>query len=202
MTKLRSQRVPIGARPALLVVDASNGFADPGSPLGCDGIEALRVIARLLLQFREQNLPVVFTTTAYADASEALVFRTKLPLLDELVVGGWLSQIHVLVEPRADEPILRKIVPSAFFDSSLRQRLFNLGVDTVFVTGFTTSGCVRATAVDALSSNLRLIVVRDGCADRDAEAHLSNLRDLDLKYGEVVSLTEALNMLSAVQDNL
>lgn len=198
MTTLANESVGLGVRPALLIVDATMGFADPGSPLGCDGSAALEAIAALLTLFRRCRWPVVYTTNAYADAAEAPVFRRKLPVLNHLCGDGPLAQVHPRIAPSGNEAVLRKIVPSAFFDSPLRQRFFNLGVDTVVVTGFTTSGCVRATAVDAVSCNFRVVVVREACADRDPEAHRANLRDLELKYADVLNLEAALYALSEI----
>jgi nicotinamidase-related amidase len=180
----------------LIVVDATLGFTDPASALGSESEAELRVIARLIAAFRARGLPIVYTVNAYSHKSEASVFRAKLPLLDLLVTGSRMAEIAPQIVPQAHEIVLRKVVPSAFFDSPLRQMLVNLGVNSVLVCGFTTSGCVRATAVDALQCNFRLLVVRDACGDRDRAAHEANLRDLDLKYGDVVSADDALKMLS------
>jgi maleamate amidohydrolase len=195
MATLPNQTVGLGEKPALIVVDATIGFTDPASPLGSESRAELEVIARLLAAFHARGLPIVYTVNAYAHAAEAGVFREKLPLLDLLVAGSPLAEIAPRIAPQPNDIVLRKVVPSAFFDSPLRQMLVNLGVDSVLVCGFTTSGCVRATAVDALQCNFRLVVARDACGDRDRAAHEANLRDLDLKYGDVVSADEALAML-------
>jgi len=195
MGTLPSQSVGLGAKPALIVVDATVGFTDPACPLGSDSRAELAAIQRLLAAFRDRGLPVVYTVNAYAHAAEASVFRQKLPLLDLLAVGSPLAEIAPQVTPLPNDIVIRKGVPSAFFDSPLRQMLVNLGVDSVLVCGFTTSGCVRATAVDALQCNFRLLVVHDACGDRDPAAHEANLRDLGLKYGDVISAEQALAML-------
>jgi nicotinamidase-related amidase len=179
----------------LVVVDATVGFTDPNSPLGTESSQEVAAIAQLLQAFRQKRLPVVFTTNSYSHAAEASVFREKVPVLNLLVSGGGLAAIDPRILPRPDEIVINKGVPSAFFDSPLRQILSNLRVDSAVVVGFTTSGCVRATAVDALQSNFRLIVVREACGDRDIQAHDANLRDLQLKYGDVVSLESALQMI-------
>jgi nicotinamidase-related amidase len=155
------------------------------------------VIQRLIAGFRARDLPIVYTVNAYAHASEASVFRRKIPLLDLLAVGSPLAEVAPSIAPQPRDIVIRKGLPSAFFDSPLRQMLVNLGVDSVLVCGFTTSGCVRATAVDALQCNFRLVVVRDACGDRDPEAHAANLRDLGLKYGDVLTADEALSKLPA-----
>jgi maleamate amidohydrolase len=185
MTTLASTSVGIGPRPALLVIDATRGFTDPTSPAGCDGAAALAHAARLLALFRERGWPVFFTVNAYAHEREATVFRRKLPVLNVLQADGPWAQIDARVAPRAGEAVLRKTVPSAFFDSPLRGWLHATGVDSVVVCGFSTSGCVRASAVDALQCNFRVTVAADACGDRDAPAHAYNLRDLGLKTGDV-----------------
>jgi nicotinamidase-related amidase len=154
------------------------------------------VIQRLLAAFRARGLPVVYTVNGYTDAAEASVFRQKIPLLDLLSVGSPLCEISPAIPPQPEDLVIRKGVPSAFFDSPLRQTLLDLGVDSVAVCGFTTSGCVRATAVDALQCNFKLLVVRDACGDRDRDAHEANLRDLGLKYGDVVSADQAIAVIS------
>lgn len=195
MPTLPNQTTGMGAQPALIVVDATVGFTDPASPLGSESSAELYVIRRLITAFRARDLPVVYTVNAYAHPAEARVFRQKIPLLDLLVDGSPLAAIAAVIPPLPQDLVIRKGVPSAFFDSPLRQMLVNLGVDSVLVCGFTTSGCVRATAVDALQCNFRLLVARDACGDRDRAAHEANLRDIGLKYGDIVSADEAIAML-------
>jgi maleamate amidohydrolase len=196
MAALSNNSVGLGKNPALLVIDATRGFTDPTSPVGTDGSAAIAMIAKLLAEFRLRNLPVFFTSNAYATPEEASVFREKLPVLNELKVGEKWAEIDPRVAPSAGEPVLRKTVPSAFFAGPLASMLSACGVDSVVVCGFSTSGCVRASAVDALQNNLRVVVAQDACGDRDLEAHHYNLRDLSLKTGDVVSTSEALVMLS------
>jgi len=195
MATLPNRSIGLGRKPALIVVDAMVGFTDPASPLGSPSDPVISAIQRLLDVFHRRKLPVVFTTNSYSHPAEASVFRQKLPLLNELVAGGRLASIDPRLPTLADDIILNKGVPSAFFDTSLRQILINLGVDSVVVCGFSTSGCVRATAVDALQCNFRLLIVADACGDRDPEAHTANLRDLALKYGEVSGIDAALAQL-------
>lgn len=195
MATLPSGRVGFGKRPALIIVDATNGFTDPASPLGSESTAELAVIERLIAAFRARTLPIVYTVNAYSHAAEASVFREKIPLLNLLVADAPLADIAMQVAPLPGDIVIRKTVPSAFFDSPLRQLLTAQGVDSVLVCGFTTSGCVRATAVDALQSNFRLIVARDACGDRDTQAHEANLRDIGLKYGDVLTADESLAIL-------
>lgn len=202
MATLPARAIGLGRHPALLVIDATRGFTDPACPLGCDGSLALAQIARLLAAFRARRLPLVYTSNAYATAQEASVFREKLPVLDVLVAGGAWAEVDARVAPQAGEVVLRKTVPSAFFDSPLRAMPHSLGVDSVLVCGFSTSGCVRASAVDALQCNLRVVVAGDACGDRDGEAHAYNLRDLALKTGDVVTTDDALQLLKLLGDRL
>lgn len=198
MAILPNTTVRLGAKPALIIVDATLGFTDPSSPLGCPSDLEIGAIERLLKVFRTRGFPVVFTTTFYSHKAEASVFREKLPSLNELVAGSKLAAIDPRLEPAMGEVVLNKGLPSAFFDSPLRQILYNLGVDSVVVCGFSTSGCVRATAVDALQANFRLVVVEEACGDRDRQAHAANLRDIQLKYGEVVGLVTVLEMIDGL----
>jgi maleamate amidohydrolase len=115
-----------------------------------------------------------------------------------LQAGGHWAEIDPRVAPIGTEPVLRKTVPSAFFDSPLRKLLGDLAVDSAVVCGFSTSGCVRASAVDALQCNLRVWVVSDACGDRDALAHDHNLRDLALKTGDVANTAATLQALQAL----
>jgi nicotinamidase-related amidase len=197
MATLPSQRLGVGRKPALVVVDATVGFTDPASPLGSESRAELAAIERLLAAFRTRKLPVVFTVNAYEHPAEASTFRARIPLLDLLAVDSPLAALAPGMEPRPGELVLRKGLPSAFFDSPLRQTLVNQGVDSVVVCGFSTSGCVRATAVDALQCNFRLVVVSDACGDRDRAAHEANLRDIGLKYGDVVAVDELLPLIVA-----
>lgn len=195
MTTLPNRPVSLGSRPALIIVDATVGFTDPASPLGTSSDLPIQAIRALLGVFRKKGLPVVFTTVSYSHPGEASVFREKLPLLNELKAGSRLAAVDPRLPVLPGDIVLNKGVPSAFFDSPLRQTLVNLGVDSVVVCGFSTSGCVRATAVDALQCNFRVAVVSDACGDRDPDAHVANLRDIGLKYGEVLGLSAAIAIL-------
>lgn len=196
MTLLPHQALGCGVQPALLVVDASVGFTDPGSPLGTDASAVVTAIGELLAAFRARGLPVFFTTVAYDSPGQAEVFRQKLPVLNVLKTGSSLVQIDPRIAPQDGESVLAKHFVSAFFDTDLRQRLQERGVDTLYVTGFSTSGCVRASAVDGLQCNLRVVIAREAVGDRDTAAHEANLHDLGCKYADVVSLKDALSLLA------
>jgi nicotinamidase-related amidase len=155
-------------------------------------------IARILQLFRQHATCVIYTSNSYANPDEATVFREKLPALNELVAGGPWAEIDSRVAPIYGEMVIRKTVPSAFFDSALRQVLRDRGVDAVVVCGFSTSGCIRATALDALQCGLRVTVAADACGDRDQQAHEYNLRDMQLKTGDVLTTDQILAACSVI----
>jgi maleamate amidohydrolase len=193
------ERMGAGARPALVVVDLVNGFTDPESPLWCDADGAVAATARLLDAARAAGAPVAFTTVEYdeAGARVARAFLAKVPALRTLAAGTRWPQVDERIAPRAGEPVLAKLFASAFFGTPLAAMLAAHGADTVIVTGASTSGCVRATAVDALQHGYRVVVPREAVADRQAGPHEAALFDIDAKYGDVVGLEEAESLLRA-----
>ena len=192
-------RAGFGSRPALVVVDVSRGFTDPASPLVCDLDGCVEAIAGLLEVFRRAGLPVVFTTVCYDEAGKraASVFIEKIPALLVLAPGSEWVEIDPRIAPIEGEPVLSKYFASAFFGTTLSSLLSTAGCDTVVVTGASTSGCVRATAVDALQHGYRVVVPREAVGDRNPAAHDANLYDLDTKYGDVVSVDEVVDHLEA-----
>jgi maleamate amidohydrolase len=187
-------RAGFGKRPALIVVDMSVGFTDPASPLHCDLESVVEAIERLLAVVRAARLPVVYTTVAYDEAAKekARVFIDKVPALLTLEAGGRWVAIDPRLAPRPGEPVLTKLFASAFFDTTLASLLMVQQCDGVIVTGASTSGCVRATAVDALQHGYRVVVPREAVGDRNPSAHEANLYDLDAKYGDVLPLDAVL----------
>jgi len=187
-------RAGFGAKPALVVVDVNRGFTDPGSPLVCELDECVAAIAQLLEAFRRATLPVVFTTVCYDEAGReaAAVFIEKVPALLVLEPGSEWVEIDARIAPVESEPVLSKYFASAFFGTTLASLLASAGCDSVVVTGASTSGCVRATALDALQHGFRVVVPREAVGDRNPAAHEANLYDIDTKYGDVVSLEETL----------
>ena len=189
----------IAQRPALLVVDMSVGFTDPGSPLVCDLDDVVEAIAELLAAARAANLPVIYTTVAYthADQATAAAFIEKVPALLTLAAGSRWVEIDPRLAPLPTEPVLNKLFASAFFGTPLSSLLTSARCDSVIVTGASTSGCVRATAVDALQHGYRVVVPSDAVGDRDPRAHEQTLADIDAKYGSIVTLAEARERLRA-----
>ena len=189
--------VGIGERPALVVVDMSVGFTDPESPLACDFEDVVDAVGQLLAAARRADVQVVYTTVAYDEESKrrASVFIDKVPALLTLEAGSRWVEIDPRLAPQPGEPVLRKLHASAFFETQLAELLAASERDSVIVTGASTSGCVRATAVDSLQHGYPTVVPREAVGDRNPEAHAANLYDIDAKYGDVVSLEEALGRL-------
>lgn len=183
-----------GVRPVLLVVDLVRAYVDPESPLYAPGfVEALEPNRRLIAAARHARMPVVFTGVAYAaDGHDGGRFFQKVPSLRSFVTGSPLGAFASGVEPLAHETVIVKQYASAFFGTSLASTLCTRGIDTVLVTGFSTSGCVRATALDALQHGFCPFVVREACGDRDPRPHEANLFDLQAKYAEVIDEKRAL----------
>jgi maleamate amidohydrolase len=179
--------VGFGQRAALVLVDFTNGFNDPSLFGGGNIDAAVKRTVGLLAAFRERRLPVVFTRVVYAaDGSDAGMFTRKAPGLLMLTEDHPAGAIVPELAPIAGEYIVRKTQASAFFGTNLAPWLIQQGADTVVVTGATTSGCVRATVVDALGYNFRPIVVRDCVGDRAIGPHEANLFDMAQKYADVL----------------
>jgi maleamate amidohydrolase len=193
-------RAGFGEKPALLVIDVNVGFTDPASPLVCDLEEVVAAIRRLLDEFRRAQLPVVYTTVSYdeGDKVAAAAFLDKIPALLTLEAGSRWVEIDPRIAPLPHEPVLNKLFASAFFGTPLSSLLTAAGCDTVVVTGASTSGCVRATAVDALQHGYRPIVPREAVGDRNPSAHEANLYDIDTKYGDVVGVDDVVGHLEAI----
>jgi maleamate amidohydrolase len=183
-----------GTRPAVVVVDLIEGFTNPESRLACDTDGAVEATRELLDAARAAARPVFFTTVCYDDDAleRAAMFVAKAPALATLRPGSRWVEVDARLGRRADEPVLEKLFASAFFGTDLDAQLAAGGCDTVVITGASTSGCVRATAVDALQHGYRVLVPREAVADRADEAHRASLLDIDAKYGDVVSIDEAI----------
>ncbi|MEM7542502.1 MAG: isochorismatase family protein [Pseudomonadota bacterium] len=188
-----------GERPALLIVDFVNGFTDPGAFGGGNIDVAIENTERVLGFFRDRALPIVFTRVVYADdGSDAGIFSLKAPNVTSLTESAHGSQVVETLTPLPGEYIVRKTQPSAFFGTSLASWLTVKKVDTLIVTGCTTSGCVRASVVDAMSHNFHTIVARDGVGDRALEPHEANLFDMAQKYADLLSCDEIIARLDAL----
>ena len=186
-----------GQRPAMLIVDFVNGFANPDEFGGGNIGEAIANTKRLLAACRALHVPVAHTRVVYADdGSDLGVFAMKAPALKKLTETAHASQIVDDLAPMAGEYIVRKTQASPFFGTSLDGWLQMNGIDTILVTGCTTSGCVRAAVIDAMSRNFRTIVVKDCVGDRAIGPHEANLFDMEQKYADLHDADEVIARLS------
>lgn len=188
-----------GIRPALLLIDFVEAYFHPDCDLYAGVEDALSSALRLRIAAREAGVPVILTNVVYQSGGidGGRFFEKALPLR-HFVAGspysGWPDGLF----PHPDELIVSKQYPSAFFGTSLASTLTAAGIDTVLLTGLTTSGCVRASCVDSMSSGFRTIVVEDACGDRHPDPHRANLFDMNAKYADVVSEEVALDYLAGL----
>lgn len=192
-------RLQPGSRPALLIVDVVAAYLTEGSALFMDTAAAARDSnARLAAAARAAGVPVVFTNVSYKpDGSDGGVFYRKAPVLKAFIEGSPLGTFPPELTPHPGERVFTKQYPSAFFGTGLAEALQAEGIDTLLITGYSTSGCVRASALDAMQYGFVPLVVREACADRHPGPHEANLFDLQAKYAEVISEAEALAVIAA-----
>jgi maleamate amidohydrolase len=194
-----ASQVGFGRRPAVLVIDLIRGFTDEQCPLASDLTSQLDATRELLAAARSRDVPVLFTTVAYdPELQEAGLWVRKIPSNSYLVEGSPWVELDERLERRPGESLVVKKYASSFFGTDLVARLVSRGVDTVLLAGCTTSGCVRATAVDACSLGFHTIVVQDAVGDRAELPQFASLFDIDAKYGDVVDLQEALEYLTGL----
>jgi nicotinamidase-related amidase len=179
----------LGQRPALVVIDMVRAYTEPGSPLyaGDSMPGVVATIAGLVDEARALGIPVIWTVVAYqAGGVDGGVFYKKVPALAVFADDGPLTNIAEPLKPAPDEIVITKQYASSFFGTSLAATLTAAGVDSLVLTGVSTSGCVRATAVDGCQHGFITVVARDGVGDRRPEPHEANLFDIQAKYGEVL----------------
>jgi len=196
-------RLGFGSRPALLVIDFIAAYTEPSSPLFAPTArEAALHTASLYKLCKTHGLPAIFTRVLFSPTGlDGGLFVQKVPVLRGLVEGAPLAAFVSELQPAGDDVIVTKQYASAFFGTSLASLLTARGVDTVLLTGVSTSGCIRATAVDALQHGFRAIVPRECVADRHPGPHEANLFDINAKYGDVISLEDALLHISGMAPN-
>jgi maleamate amidohydrolase len=193
------QSVTLGARPAVLVVDFSRGFTDPESTMGSELTREVEATTRLLAAAREREIPVIFTTIGFEpNLKDGSLWLEKAPGLGELIIGSKWVEIDPRLERRDEETVILKKGASAFFGTNLPSILVSQGVDTIIMCGATTSGCVRATAVDLLQYGYPTLVPRECVGDRAQAPHEANLVDIQAKYADVVSVDDALTYIESV----
>lgn len=193
------QRIGFGNKPALLMIDFMKGYTQEGAPLFAPGVvSAVAQSVELLACARQANILVVHTNIRYHPGhfADGGIWIKKAPVMRDMVEGNPLADFCEPLLPNADEVVISKQYASSFFGTSLASLLRAQGIDTVVLAGCSTSGCIRATAVDAVQHGFRTIVVRECVGDRHSAPHEANLFDIDSKYGDVVSKQEAMNHFS------
>jgi maleamate amidohydrolase len=191
------QALGFGRSSALIVIDFTQGFADPAILGGGNIQSAIDHTVRVLAAARDAEIPIAFTRHVYAaDGSDRGLFNLKAPILDSLIPDAPASQIVEQLRPQSGELRLDKRYPSAFFRTDFAGWLTVNGIDTLIITGCTTSGCIRATTVDCLCSGFRPVVVRDCCGDRASGPHEANLFDLQQKYADVLESGAVIDHLT------
>ena len=194
-------RVGFGRTPAVIVIDFLQGYTTEGAPLYAPGVvEAVRRTPELLDVARRKGVLILHTQVRYTppDFLDGGMWIKKAPVLQCLVEGNPYAEFCPAVHPHDGEIVITKQYASAFFGTSLVGTLAASGVDTLIITGCTTSGCIRATAVDAVQHGFRTVVVRDCVGDRHAYPHEANLFDINAKYGDVVMKAEVIEYLNGL----
>jgi nicotinamidase-related amidase len=196
-------KIGFGERPALIVIDMINAFTNPDMMLGADLDRQIAATNPLLAAAHARGIPVILSTVMYdeADVRDAGIWALKQKGVVTLKAGTENVLVDARLERRPDDILLVKKYASCFFGTDLVPKLMSRRVDTLIITGCTTSGCVRATAVDAVQNGLRPMVVREAVGDRSAAAHEQSLFDLNAKYADVVSLEDTLQYLATVGHN-
>lgn len=185
-----------GAKPALILVDLVRAYFDKESPLYAGVEEALASAIRIRDAARAAGAPVIYTNVVYQkNGADGGVFYRKVPALKAFVEGSPMGDWPAGLDPTADELVISKQYASAFFGTSLAATLTASGVDTLIITGVSTSGCIRATCIDTISNGFIPIVVSDACGDRHQAPHDANLFDMNAKYGDVVDEATVINYL-------
>lgn len=194
-----STRVGFGERPALLLIDFCMGYFDPDCDLYADVEDVIASALRVRVAARAARRPVILTNVVYhPQAIDGGRFYEKAAPLRHFLAGSPMGAFGPGLVPEADELVISKQYPSAFFGTSLASTLTALGCDSVLLTGLTTSGCVRASCIDAMSHGFRTAVIAEACGDRHAAPHEANLFDMNAKYADVVSEDEAVAFLGTL----
>lgn len=188
-----------GKKPALILVDFVQAYFEESSPLYAGVDDALASALRIRDAARSAGVPVIYTNVVYQKGGiDGGVFFRKVPALAAFVEGNPLGGWPLGLLPAEDELVISKQYPSAFFGTSLAATLTATKVDTLIITGLTTSGCVRATCIDTVSSGFIPIVVEDACGDRHEAPHAANLFDMNAKYADVVDEKTVIKQLKSV----
>lgn len=191
--------LPFGQRPALIIIDFVMAYLDPASPLYAGVESALASNERVLEAARSAAIPIIFTNVVYTPGGkDGGMFYRKVPALKLFERGNPLGAFPPSLQPAEGELVLSKQYASSFFGTHLSSTLTAMQIDTLLITGLSTSGCVRATALDACQHGFAPFVIREACGDRHAAPHEANLFDLQAKYAEVIGEEEAIGLLGKV----
>lgn len=184
-----------GRRAAFLLIDPARAYVDPASPLYADVHSSVLRMGALLEAARTTETPVVITRVLHEFPGDGGIFARKVPATAQCFTPGnpWADFIEGL-EPAAGETVVTKHYPSAFFGTSLAASLTAQGIDTLILAGLSTSGCIRASALDALQHGFVPFVVANAVGDRHEDVHNANLRDIDAKIGQVVDSSFAIEL--------
>ncbi|MCC1493471.1 isochorismatase family protein [Cognatishimia sp. F0-27] len=191
-----------GTRPAVLFIDFANAYFDPAAPLyGGEGCQtALDNAARLAPAARRLGIPTIFTEVKYQPGgADGGAFYAKVPALSCFDAGAPTQKLQPPLEYTPQDIVVTKQYPSAFFGTTLAATLHWLKIDTLLLTGVTTSGCVRASCIDSISHGLVTLVVEDAVGDRAEEPHRANLFDMSAKYADLISTDDAIAYLESLQ---
>jgi maleamate amidohydrolase len=194
-------RLGFGDKAALVVIDLLKGYTTEGSPLFAPGVvDAVAEMPELLDAARKTGIDIFHTQVRYNPTSfiDGGVWIKKAPVLKCLVEDNPLAQFCDGMEPGEGETLITKQYASVFFGTSFAASLTAAGIDTLIITGCTTSGCIRATAVDCVQNGFRPICVRECIGDRHEGPHEANLFDINAKYGDVISKAECLEYLNGI----
>lgn len=192
--------LPFGRRPALIIIDFVMAYLEPGSPLYAGVENALASNERVLKAAREACIPVIFTNVVYTPGGkDGGMFYRKVPALKLFERGNALGAFPPSLQPENNELVISKQYASAFFGTHLASTLTAMQIDTLMISGVSTSGCVRATALDACQHGFAPFVIRDACGDRHAAPHEASLFDLQAKYAEVIGEDAALRLLQSAK---
>ena len=189
-----NKRLGFGLRPALILIDFVQAYFDKSSPLYASVDETLESALRVLNAARRSKAPVIYTNVVYKEGGwNGGMFIKKVPTLHMMEEGSPMGAWPESLKPGKDELVISKQYPSAFFGTTLSSTLTAAGIDTLVLTGLTTSGCIRATCIDTVSYGFRPMIVKEACGDRDEMPHESNLFDMNAKYGDVISEQDAID---------
>ena len=196
-------KIGFGDRPALILIDMLKGFTDSSMPLGANLDSQIEAQKPMLDIAHQRGIPVIFSTVIYdeQDMKDAGLWGIKMKGTLTLKASTEAVKVDPRLDMRPSDSLLVKKYASCFFGTDLVPRLLNQRVDTLIITGCTTSGCVRATAVDAVQNGFRPMVVREAVGDRSKAAHDQSLFDLNAKYADVVGLDETLQYMKTVGHN-